>query len=65
MIISAASKPENQDKIGKSITEIAEAFHYEDEVEAVSDILVSENGTAAIIIRSIEPVSYTHLFVEG
>ena len=31
-----------------------EAFHYEDEVEAVSDILVSENGTAAIIIRSME-----------
>lgn len=54
VIISAASKSENQDKIGKSITEIVEAFHYEDEVEAVSDILVSENGTAAIIIRSME-----------
>ena len=54
VIISAASKEQNQNKIGKSIPEIAEEFHYLDEVEAVSDMLVSENATAAIIIRSMD-----------
>lgn len=54
VILSAAAKEQNQDKIGKSIPEIVEAFHYVDEVEAVSDLLVSENATAAIIIRSMD-----------
>lgn len=54
VILSAAEQDQNQDKIGKSIPQITEEFHYRDEVEAVSDLLTSENGTAAIIIRSMD-----------
>lgn len=54
VILSAAGMEENKDKIGKSITEITGEFGYADEVEAVSELLVSENGTAAIIIRSMD-----------
>lgn len=54
VILSAAEKEQNQNKIGKSIPQITEEFHYRDEVEAVSDLLTSENGTAAIIIRSMD-----------
>lgn len=39
--------------LGKSIPEITESFGFFDEVEAVSWLLTSENGTAAIIIRSM------------
>lgn len=54
VILSAASKEQNQNKIGKSITAITEEYSYKDEVEAVSDLLISEEGTAAIIIRSMD-----------
>lgn len=53
VIIASASEEINQEKIGKSITEITKEFHYGDEVEAVADLLITEHGTAAIIIRSM------------
>lgn len=54
VVLSAADQRENQGKIGKSIVEITKEFGYEDEVEAVADLLVSENGGAAIIIQSMD-----------
>lgn len=54
VIISAAVQAENQNKIGKSIPEITEEFGYADEVEAVSELLITENAAAAIIIRSMD-----------
>lgn len=53
VILSSAEQNEHQDKIGKSIAEIAEEFGYRDEVDAAAHILTGENGTAAIIIRSM------------
>lgn len=53
VILSSARQKENQEKIGKSITEITKEFGYQDEVDAAADILTSEHGTAAIIIRSM------------
>ena len=50
VILSAASRPENQSMIGKSISEIAKEYGYPDETAAASHLLTSENGTAAIII---------------
>lgn len=54
VILSSAAKEQNQNKIGKSIAVITEECSYEDEVEAVADLLISEEGTAAIIIRSMD-----------
>ena len=54
VILSAASRPENQSMIGKSISEIAKEYGYPDETAAASHLLTSENGTAAIIIRSMD-----------
>ena len=54
VILSAASRPENQSMIGKSISEIAKEYGYLDETTAASHLLTSENGTAAIIIRSMD-----------
>lgn len=53
VIISAVGQEQNQNKVGKSITQITQEFHYRNEVEAVSDLLISERGTVAIIIRSM------------
>lgn len=53
VILSSVSKEENKKMLGKSIPEITESFGFFDEVEAVSWLLTSENGTAAIIIRSM------------
>lgn len=55
VILSSAECSENQEKIGKSVAEIAKEFGYYDEVEAVSHILTSEHGTAAAIIQSMYP----------
>lgn len=54
VILSAASRPKNQSMIGKSISEIAKEYGYPDETAAASHLLTSENGTAAIIIRSMD-----------
>lgn len=53
-VISSVSKEENRWKIGKNICEIAREGGYRDEVEAAADLLVSENGTVAMIIRSMQ-----------
>jgi N-acyl-D-amino-acid deacylase len=52
--ISAVSREENRWMLGKNITEIAREGRYADEVEAVSELLVSENGSVAIIIKSMD-----------
>lgn len=53
-VISSVTKEENRWKIGKNICEIAEEGGYEDEVEAAAELLVSEKGTVAMIIRSMQ-----------
>lgn len=53
VILSSATCSENQEKIGKSIAEIAKEYGCRDEVEAVSYLLTSEHGTAAAIIQSM------------
>ena len=54
VIISAVHTPELAWTIGLSVPEIVEKGKYADEVDAVSDLLVKESGTAAIIIRSMD-----------
>lgn len=54
VVISAASQEKNQRAIGKTIPEIKKIFGYSDEIEAVCELLTSENGTVAIIIRSMD-----------
>lgn len=54
VILSAASAERNQEKIAKSITQITKEYLYRDEVGAVADLLTTENGGAAIIIRSMD-----------
>lgn len=53
-VISSVTKEENRWKIGKNICEIAREGGYEDEVQAAAELLVSENGTVAMIIRSMQ-----------
>lgn len=52
--VSSAVQERNQDKIGKTITRIAREFYYKDEVEAIADLLTSENGNVAVIIQSMD-----------
>ena len=54
VILSAVSRPQNLPLVGKSISEITQEYHYTDEIAAVSHLLTSENGTAAIVIRSMD-----------
>lgn len=54
VILSAVSQEKNKPFLGKSISEIAQTLPYKDEVDVVSDLLTSENSTAAIIIRSMD-----------
>ena len=53
-IISSVLKEENRWKIGKDLSQITREGGYRDEVEAAADLLVSENGTVAMIIRSMQ-----------
>lgn len=54
VLLSSAADPRNQEMIGKSIPQIARAWGCTDEIEAVARLLVSERGTAAAIIRSMD-----------
>lgn len=54
VILSSACKVQNQKMIGKSIPQIAGEWGCADETEAVARLLVSEHGTAAAIIRSMD-----------
>lgn len=53
-VISALSRPENQWTIGKNVAEIALEGGFADEVEVVSQLLCSEGGSVAMIIRSMD-----------
>lgn len=53
-VISSVLKEENRWKIGKDLSQITREGGYRDEVEAAADLLVSENGTVAMIIRSMQ-----------
>lgn len=54
VVIAAVGCEENRGMIGKNIPEITQEYGYRDEVETVAHILTSENGNAAIIIRSMD-----------
>lgn len=54
VILSSAFDSENREMIGKSILQIAKKWGCADETEAVARLLVSEHGTVAAIIRSME-----------
>jgi N-acyl-D-aspartate/D-glutamate deacylase len=53
-VISSVSKKENQWKIGKNLCEIAARSGFADEVEAMADLLTTENGAVAMTIHSME-----------
>lgn len=53
-IISSVHMEENRQYIGKSISDIKAFFADKDEVDILSELLVSENGNVAIIIQSMD-----------
>lgn len=54
VILSAVSKEENRSFLGQSIAQIADSHYNHNVIDAVSDLLVRENGTAAAIIQSMD-----------
>lgn len=54
VVVSSASCPENEACIGKSILQVS-ADWGRDEIDCLCDILVSERGTAAMVIHSMSP----------
>lgn len=51
--ISSGVQEECRKYVGMTVPEIVKAFHYGDEVEALCDLLIKENGNTAIVLQSM------------